>query len=321
MRTIVLVAIAILALCHGGPAVADISSPEIRFQPGNAPFDLRVGDRSVPYERFLTTVAPGERVAIEARSPGRYTLDVNGREVPSLGPGRWSWQAPSRPGFVHLTIRADNGARIAVVAFVAADAASIRDGHIEGYRIGEYPAVPLRGKAIYLPPDGFIRVTSDMLEIQVSPHFRIGQFLCKQQPETWPKYLVLRPDLVDKLERILAEVNRRGIRADTLAILSAYRTPDYNRAIGNGAYSRHLWGGAADVFIDTTGDGRMDDLNGDGHVTLADAEILHEIVDSLFASPSHHGLSGGLGLYGPRPHRGPFVHVDARGERARWSMP
>ena len=27
---------------------------------------------------------------------------------------------------------------------------------------------------------------------------------------------------------------------------------------------------------------------------------------------------GGLGIYGPAPHRGPFVHVDTRGEPVRW---
>ncbi|WP_376696195.1 hypothetical protein [Wenzhouxiangella sp. EGI_FJ10305] len=32
-------------------------------------------------------------------------------------------------------------------------------------------------------------------------------------------------------------------------------------------------------------------------------------------------LIGGLGLYGPRSHRGPFVHVDARGNAARWEVP
>jgi len=30
---------------------------------------------------------------------------------------------------------------------------------------------------------------------------------------------------------------------------------------------------------------------------------------------------GGLGIYGPKPHRGPFVHVDVRGFRARWTKP
>ena len=29
-------------------------------------------------------------------------------------------------------------------------------------------------------------------------------------------------------------------------------------------------------------------------------------------------LVGGLGIYGPAPHRGPFIHVDVRGEAARW---
>ena len=29
-------------------------------------------------------------------------------------------------------------------------------------------------------------------------------------------------------------------------------------------------------------------------------------------------FDGGLGVYGPASHRGPFVHIDLRGYRARW---
>jgi hypothetical protein len=28
--------------------------------------------------------------------------------------------------------------------------------------------------------------------------------------------------------------------------------------------------------------------------------------------------AGGLSTYGPKPHRGPFIHVDTRGTEARW---
>jgi len=100
----------------------------------------------------------------------------------------------------------------------------------------------------------------------VSPHFKLGQFLCKQ-PGGFPKYLVLDEILVLKLELILEELNRRGHAADTLHIMSGYRTPYYNKAIGNVDYRRHLWGKAADIFIDAApADDMMDDLNRDGAV-------------------------------------------------------
>ena len=48
--------------------------------------------------------------------------------------------------------------------------------------------------------------------------------------------------------------------------MSGYRTPFYNRSIGNQTrFSRHVYGDAADIYADDDGDGKMDDLDGDGH--------------------------------------------------------
>jgi hypothetical protein len=82
-----------------------------------------------------------------------------------------------------------------------------------------------------------------------------------------------------------------------------------------------VWGGAADIFIDTNGSGRMDDLNGDGRIDMRDAQVLLGIVEDVHKIPRFQRFHGGLGLYGPRAHRGPFVHVDARGFEARWTIP
>ena len=125
--------------------------------------------------------------------------------------------------------------------------------------------------------------------------------------------------IVLKLEMILQEVNTLGVAASTLHVMSAFRTPHYNRSIGNRTiYSRHLYGDAADIFVDADGDGQMDDLNGDGQVTTDDAEVLAHIVEGKTAQTRYQPFLGGLGIYGPQPHRGPFVHVDVRGQRVRW---
>jgi uncharacterized protein YcbK (DUF882 family) len=101
--------------------------------------------------------------------------------------------------------------------------------------------------------------------------------------------------------------------------MSGYRTPYYNHAIGNVKYSRHLWGGAADIFIDVApADGVMDDLDGDGTVDVRDAHVLYELVDTMYGSPLYEPFVGGLGAYRTTPAHGPFIHVDARGFRARW---
>ena len=121
-----------------------------------------------------------------------------------------------------------------------------------------------------------------------------------------------------KLEQILEAANARGWRTDSFAVMSGYRTPDYNAGLGNGSYSRHIYGGAADIFIDTDGDGVMDDLNGDGSHDRADAAALYDLVEEMSGAGHESWLAGGLGEYGPNTRHGAFVHVDERGFRARW---
>ena len=61
----------------------------------------------------------------------------------------------------------------------------------------------------------------------------------------------------------------------------------------------------------------MDDLNGDGRVTRADANFLYDFADRLYRGRSDLD-AGGIGAYGANAVHGPFVHVDGRGSRARW---
>jgi len=89
--------------------------------------------------------------------------------------------------------------------------------------------------------------------------------------------------LLLKLELILEKVNQKGYPCETLAIMSGYRTPYYNKAIGNVKYSRHLWGGTADVFIDEDPEDEMiDDLNRNGEtdyqLALIPERILHYLI-------------------------------------------
>jgi hypothetical protein len=202
-------------------------------------------------------------------------------------------------------------------AFVMVPFERVRRGALNGYPIGSYPRRPSRLESFYRPPAGFIEVTRDNEDTALSPHFRLRQFVCKQESR-YPKYVVLRPELLAKLEGLLEALNERGIDATTLEVMSGYRTPRYNRRLGNVPTSAHLWGGAADVFVDEDGDGMMDDLNGDGRVDVGDTLVLSEIVEQIEASQTHIRLIGGLGRYHSNEAHGPFVHVDVRGYRARW---
>ena len=64
----------------------------------------------------------------------------------------------------------------------------------------------------------------------------------------------------------------------------------------------------------------MDDLNGDGKLNYADAQLLYQIADDLFTEHDHAQLQGGLGVYRSNAVHGPFIHIDDRGKRARWGL-
>lgn len=194
------------------------------------------------------------------------------------------------------------------------------NGRVGDYHVGRFPAEkrPPRSAA-YENPDGFIEVTLENKDTPVSEHFRLSDFLTHDQKNVWPKYLVLREALVDKLELVMVELQRRGIDAQRMRVMSGFRSPQYNqRGVGRGRArdSRHQYGDAADIMVDNNSDNRLDDLNRDGRVNSKDMRILAEAVESV--ERQYPELVGGLGLYRANSARGPFIHVDVRGQRARW---
>lgn len=306
------------------PAVNALSpswdpAPEL-YSPQRVPFQIQLGEIRSDQRIITTTVLPGKNLELRAEGGphARFELVESPFKLEPAEEWRWSGRAPENQGiYVFELLEADSGQRMWINVIVLVSRKSKRNGVLHGFRIGSYPSKPLNGLPIYLPPDGFVEVTARNEETWLSPHFQLRQFLCKQEGG-YPKYLVLDEKLPLKLEFLLEAVNNRGIPAKTFSILSGYRTPFYNRAIGNGAYSRHLWGSAADIFIDNNGDGQMDDLNGDGRVDRKDAELLYSIVDSLYEEPEFQPFFGGLASYNRNQVRGPFIHVDVRGARARW---
>ena len=174
--------------------------------------------------------------------------------------------------------------------------------------------------ASYAPPKGFVEVTRETFGTHVSEHFTVGEFVTKDQRDVWPKYVALDRRLIDKLELTIAELNLMGYNVKDFAVMSGFRTPQYNeRGVGAGgrsAVSRHQYGDAADVYPDDNGDGRLDDLNKDGRVDMKDARIVASAAEAV--EKKNPELVGGVGLYNSTSAHGPFVHIDARGTRARW---
>lgn len=194
------------------------------------------------------------------------------------------------------------------------------NGRIGRYLIGFWPAEKRQVSSAYQNPRGFIEVTPENQETRISEHFRLRDFLTKGQVGIWPKYLVLRDELVDKLELVIEDLNRSGVPVRHLSVMSGFRTPAYNGPGGEGrsGVSRHMYGDAADVFVDNDGDGRMDDLNRDGRVDHRDARVILEAVERV--ERRHPALAGGVGVYKANSAHGPFAHVDVRGWRARWGL-
>ena len=191
---------------------------------------------------------------------------------------------------------------------------------LNGYRLGYWPQEKgrLRSEA-YKNPEGFIEVTPDNEDTRVSEHFRLRDFVSHGQNEVWPKYVVLREPLLDKLELVIEDLNDHGVNAEGMRIRSGFRTPAHNYAVrgeGSARDSRHQFGDAADVFIDQQGDGRMSDLNGDKRVNFADVKLILDAVERVEAR--YPELIGGTGLYAYSGRSGPFAHIDVRGVRARW---
>ena len=303
------------------------------FAPERASFSVRFRDIVNPYRLFLMTAVPGERVRLEVVGgfpAGQYVLEASAGTAERLSGRAWTWRAPAKPGTYRVVIRREaasgssnaGGGRpaaedaITLNAVVMVPMETLAGGEVHGYRVGDFPQEPYRDLPQYLPPRGFIPLTPAG-DLQVSPHFTLAQFPCKGPPG-FPKYVVLSEKLLLKLELLLERANQAGIEAPTFQVLSGFRSPWYNANIGQPRYSRHIYGDAADIYVDSDRDGRMDDLNGDGRIDLADANVLHRLVEEMDGAAKTTHLIGGLGQYPTTPNHGPFIHVDTREYRARW---
>jgi uncharacterized protein YcbK (DUF882 family) len=230
-------------------------------------------------------------------------------------------RAPERAGIWKLSRPAANGSPSAepqMVVITQVPFSHKSDGLLNGYRMGRYITEGAGRTDVYAPPLGFVEVTRENQDFFVSQNFQLRQFLTKNQPNVWPKYIALDLRLIDKLELVLQELNAMGVRADRMHVMSGFRTPDYNGPGrgGRAALSRHTYGDAADVWVDSDRNGYMDDLNGDGVVDLADAQVMLRAVDRVEAK--YPELVGGAGLYVATGAHGPYIHIDVRGSHSRW---
>lgn len=263
----------------------------------------------------MLPVLPGGVVTLEALDPAskqplpvRWSVPAGTVSYQDRGA---VWKAPTQTGLYRLEGKATVDGRAyrrVLSAFVTVPSEKAKNGVINGYRVGRYPALASRNaRAAALLPQGFIKLDAESAQAPVGRSFKLGQFAVKDSPRD-EKYMMLSPRLIEKLERIVDTLNDQGYSARSLRIMSGYRTPAYNSGIGNKTtLSRHTYGDAADVLAD--------DWDRDGAITRKDAQILYRVADKLDRGTD---LTGGLSLYQPNGSHGWFVHVDTRGKLARW---
>ena len=231
---------------------------------------------NAPSAAYLTDMALNALVESARGLSGklRVVIDTSGKgiEPDTLPPGaelRYGENGevtpadtqPKKPGVWSVAVAIGNAIRpVADLSLITTEPFSAKsNGRIGLYYLGNWPAERKRGKvgpsraapAAYANPSGFIQVTPQNEDTYVSEHFRLRDFLTHDQPNVWPKYVVLQLKLVDKLELVLEDLAAHGVDISGVKVMSGFRTPRYNATGGNpqgrAALSRQMDGDAADV--------------------------------------------------------------------------
>lgn len=307
-----LTAAAIFALFSAHPVAPAEAVPEAKLPVQHvSPYIDYVA--VLPGARFPLRVLDAKGRAVEARWQASAGAVAHGGDLAV-------WKAPLAAGAYRLTGTAQIGRRKVsrtLQMIVTVPATRIANGKLNGYPIGKYPRgfgradvmVANRGSrdgdAV---PAGFIELSSATLDTPLSTHYKVRDFAGKDAAVNGRKYLFINPRLVEKLERITEGIREAGYQTGKLELMSAYRSPWLNAAIGNKTtLSRHTYGDAADIVAS--------DFNRDGKVDRTDANILMGVIDKLDRTSD---LVGGMSLYPPNSAHGYFIHTDTRGTAARW---
>jgi hypothetical protein len=303
-------------------ALSDASAPSVAYLTGAALTALATparGESGKLRARIQPGGSPITPILADTLPPGAVATFSSGAAAESTS----TLVAPNRPGIWNLALKIGRAIKplgdFSVITL--RPASEEKGGRLGLYFIGSWPAARKgRPGVTYAPPTGFIEVTPQNQNTQLSEHFKLKDFLPHDQQNVWPKYIVLDMKLVDKDELVLQDLKEHGINPAGVRVMSGFRTPQYNAGGGDprgrAALSRHMYGDANDIFIDNDGDGQMDDLNHDGRVNIADAKVIQDAVNRV--ERAHPSLIGGCGIYSGTSAHGPFTHIDTRGYPARW---
>lgn len=262
------------------------------------------------------SVLPGDTLRIEkSESCENLFIKTPDQNEIAVVDNKMIWVAPMESGLYVLSFFTTNQSfTIPVFVVVPLDQIGTKSPH---FPIGDYENSGFKSLEQNQMPLGMIEVTRENQNTYVSPHFQLKQFLTKQDCD-FPKYLILSTKLLYKLELLIDTMKSQGQVVENMFIMSGYRTPVYNKGLGNGKNSRHIFGDAADIYIDNDRNGKMDDLNRDGKIDLSDAKFLSEFVEQIENTEKYQWLQGGLGVYKKTSAHAGFIHIDTRGYRVKW---
>jgi uncharacterized protein YcbK (DUF882 family) len=303
-------------------ALTDGSAPSVAYLTDAALAALAPPARGESGKLRVRIQEPGTPISpilVDTLPAGTVTTFSSGAAAESTS----GFVAPAKAGIWSLALKIGNAIKpLADFSVITLrPAAEKKGGRLGLYYIGNWPAARKGRPGVnYAAPSGFIEVTRETQNTQLSDHFRLRDFFPHDQQNVWPKYIVVDTKLIDKLELVLSDLESRGIKPGGVRVMSGFRTPQYNSGVGDtggrASLSRHMYGDAADIFIDNDGNGAMDDLNKDGRVNIADAMVIRDAATRV--ERAHPSLIGGVGVYSATSAHGPFTHIDTRGYSARW---
>ncbi len=183
---------------------------------------------------------------------------------------------------------------------------------------------------IFSPPQYWYPINEETQNLKISRSYTLGEFdLNRAYRLDWPfpGYIALDRNIVLKLEFLADALLEGGIPVTKFELIYGFRSPYYNLssiekdgdATLKSPWSLHMYGKAADIIVDEDNDGRIDDLNGDGKITIADPKVIRRFVRKLDHAYRDAGspLLGGNFCYvrhdfTEREPQSPYIHIDVR---------
>lgn len=276
-----------------------------------------VNNLPVPLPLFSVFVLPGEEVKVssptallEASVSGTTQYRQNSNDS-------WSISTPNTSEVFILKDKATGDQHFQLNLLVVQPSEQAHSGFIDHFQVGHYPTPREQYQDVERMPKGFLRVSPRMVDMPLTPNMILRRFLSKQASD-FPKYVYVNEKLLLLLESFLKTVKKQGYNINSFAFVSGFRTPFYNERLGNIVYSPHIFGDAADIYIDADGDHRLDDLNRDGLINQSDTRFLIGLAERFKKSTYGAKFVGGIGHYPPTKQHGGFIHLDTRGYKARW---